>query len=132
MCSIFTQFCSQFAPGSSPTFLWHFGSSHSQLGAPTPSWELPLPNPLGAVLLLVSLFFGAPITLLYSGNSLLQQGVPRIYKFQNTPLLLSPGGTTFTICVNMCVREFSEKGTFFKERLRSEQIRDKGIFFCLI
>ena len=41
-----------------------------------------------------------------------------------------PGGTTFTICVNMCVREFSEKGAFFKARLRSVQIRDKGIFFA--
>ncbi len=40
------------------------------------------------------------------------------------------GGTTFPICVNMCVREFSEKGAFFKARLRSEQIREKGIFFA--
>ena len=33
-----------------------------------------------------------------------------------------PGGATFTICVNMCVRKFSEKGAFFGMRLRSEQI----------
>ncbi len=28
-------------------------------------------------------------------------------------------GTTFTICVNMCVRKFSEKGALFRVRLRS-------------
>ena len=39
-----------------------------------------------------------------------------------------PGGTTFTIRVNMLVQEFSEKGALFKVRLRSEQIRGKGIF----
>ncbi len=36
--------------------------------------------------------------------------------------LFTPGGTTLTICVYMCVREFLEKGAFFKARLRSEQI----------
>ncbi len=30
------------------------------------------------------------------------------------------GGATFTICVNMHVRKFSEKGAFFGVRLRSE------------
>ncbi len=39
-----------------------------------------------------------------------------------------PGGTTFTICVNMCVQEFTEKGAFFRVRLRSEQ----GYLFRLI
>ncbi len=42
---------------------------------------------------------------------------------------MAPGGTTFTICVNMRVQEFTEKGVFFRARLRSEQIRDKGILF---
>ncbi len=39
-----------------------------------------------------------------------------------------PGGSTFTMCVNMRVQEFTEKGAFFRVKLRSEQIRDKGIF----
>ncbi len=39
-------------------------------------------------------------------------------------------GSTFTICVNMRVQEFTEKGAFFRVRLRSEQIRDKGIFLA--
>ena len=34
----------------------------------------------------------------------------------------SSRGTTFTVCANMCVRKFSEKGAFFGVRLRSEQI----------
>ncbi len=34
------------------------------------------------------------------------------------------------ICVNMPVQDFSEKGAFFRVRLRSEQIRDKGVFFA--
>ena len=46
--------------------------------------DLPLPNPLGAALL-----FDAPKTLLHSGSSLLPLGAPKIYKFQNTPLLFS-------------------------------------------
>ena len=29
----------------------------------------------------------------------------------------------------MHVQEFSEKGAFFRVRLRSEQVREKGIFF---
>ena len=41
-----------------------------------------------------------------------------------------PGGSTCTNSVTMLVREFSEKGTFFGVRLRSEQIRDKGIFLA--
>ena len=40
-----------------------------------------------------------------------------------------PGGSTFTMCVNMRVQEFTEKGAFLRVRLRSEQIREKGIFF---
>ncbi len=47
---IVTQFYSQFAHGSSQTFLWHVGNSHSHLGASTP-------NSLGAVLLLVAPFW---------------------------------------------------------------------------
>ncbi len=31
-------------------------------------------------------------------------------------------------CVTMLVQEFSENGTFYGVRLRSEQIRDKGVF----
>ena len=47
-----------------------------------------------------------------------------------------PGGITFTICVNMRVREFSEKGAFFRVRLRSQirvsflaDLGNKGTFF---
>ena len=80
-----------------------FGSSHSHLGAPTPnslgavlllvaSFSLshlgaPTPNSLGAFLLLVASFwqlcsywlppFGAPITLLHFGSSLLPLGAPK-------------------------------------------------------
>ncbi len=68
----YSVFCSQFAPGSSQTFLWHFGSSHSRnywelcsywsasfwcSNNVSPFWELPAPT--------------------------------GIYKFQDTPLLLS-------------------------------------------
>ncbi len=89
MCSIITQFCSQFAPGSSLTFLWHFGELPPQLGAPTPSWELPLPNLPGSCAPIGQPLSGAPITLLHSGSSLLPLGAPQFYKFQDTPLHLS-------------------------------------------
>ncbi len=39
-----------------------------------------------------------------------------------------PPGTTLTIGT-MCVQKFSERGAIFRVRLRSEQIRDKGLFF---
>ncbi len=47
-------------------------------------------------------------------------------------VVINPGGTTFTNYVTMHVREFSEKGTLFGVRLRSEQIRDKGIFLAVM
>ncbi len=53
-----------------------------------------------------------------------------------------PWGTTFTICVNMLVQEFSEKGAFFIVRLRSDRseesvsfladLGNKGTFFMTI
>ncbi len=55
----------------------------------SPSWELPLPKLPGSCAPISQPLFGAPITLLHSGSSLLPLGAPRIYKFQNTPLLLS-------------------------------------------
>ncbi len=54
----------------------------------------------------------------------------------------SPGGTTFTICVNMCVRKFSEKGAFSErgsDLSRSEimvsflaELGNKGTFLVTV
>ena len=49
------------------------------------------------------------------------------------------GGGTFTICVNMRVRNFSEKGAFLGVRLRSEirvsflaELQNKGTFLVTL